>query len=834
MRKNVYRMCSVIAFAAGTMSGSVYAQQVSPKPPVPGTYGTDGSGNAVGSAPPVGTGTGADTSAGQGEEAGLGDIVVTARRVAENLQNVPVAVTAYSGAALQQQNVRALPEVANLTPGLVLTQSTTSPAAVLVQMRGQLQLDTLATLDPSVGTYVDGVYWGRAYGLNASLVDIDNFQALKGPQGTLFGRNTSGGAVLINTNDPSVADGLSGSISGTYGRFNYQNLTAVLNTPLVSDRVAARIVYAGDRRDGYATEIGTGRKIQNLNNYLVRGKLLVKATENLTLLLSGETFHSKTQDDQWHLGYFQPGSLASLEGGIEQLGAGACNADLAACSAAGDAILAQTQALGGNNPYRTWLTSITESNVRTQTYGLTGTLNTGFGAIKAVGAYRHVRSAVSNLDSDGTPVRILDSSGTVGLQDIKQWSGEVTATGQALADKLDFALGAFVFHEYGSDGTPNSSLTEFTRQFTGGARQIDVQGGDVDTKSWGVYGQGTYHISEQLSATGGLRYSSDKKALSTSNGTLLGETLSDPNAVFFCGFATGCPNVRSATFNSVSYTASIDYKPSNDLLLYLKTAKGFRAGGFSLRGLDIAPQSVQPFEPEIVYNYEVGIKSELFDRRLRINFAGYYSNTKNVQRNISYLIGQRVVTATQNAASVHIWGAEMDASLLLPAGFRLDGTAAYTDPSYAKYVVQGFDRSNEPFPFVPRWTATLSPSWQGEASFGKVSGRVDFAYQSKMATYNQGFFVDGSGVTRDATTGLPYPSDVAAGFTKAATDVRHVLVNARAGVTLKDGALDLSVWGKNLTNLKDRIASLTIPQLGEGSVRLREPRTYGVTASVKF
>ena len=365
MKNHVFAVCSVIAIAAGAMPGTVYAQQVSPQPPVAQTGSTDGSGNAIAPTTPVAAGAAADASARQGGNVGLGDIVVTARRVAENLQNVPVAVTAYSGAALQQQNVRALPEVANLTPGLVLTQSTTSPAAVVVQMRGQLQLDTLATLDPSVGTYVDGVYWGRAYGLNASLVDIDNFQALKGPQGTLFGRNTSGGAILINTNDPSFADGLSGSISGTYGRFNYQNLTAVLNAPMVSDRVAARIVLAGDRRDGYATEIGTGRKIQNLNNYLIRGKLLIRPTDTFTLLLAGETFHSKTQDDQWHLGYFQPGSLASLEGGIEQLGAAACNADLAACSAAGDAILAQTQALGGRNPYRTWVTSITESSVRT-------------------------------------------------------------------------------------------------------------------------------------------------------------------------------------------------------------------------------------------------------------------------------------------------------------------------------------------------------------------------------------------------------------------------------------------------------------------------------------
>src|SRR6185369_9680565 len=214
---------------------------------------------------------------------GLGEILVTARKVAENLQDVPVAVTAYSGESLIKQNVRTLPEVAVLTPGLTIVSGQTSPTGVLFQMRGQVQQDTLATLDPSVGTYVDGVYWARAFGLNASMVDIESFQALKGPQGTLFGRNTSGGAILLNTNDPSFSEGLSGSISGTYGRFNQQSLTAVLNAPLINERVAARIVYSGNRRDPYVLERNSGRMIANLNDYTIRGKLLFQPTDDFRL-----------------------------------------------------------------------------------------------------------------------------------------------------------------------------------------------------------------------------------------------------------------------------------------------------------------------------------------------------------------------------------------------------------------------------------------------------------------------------------------------------------------------------------------------------------------------
>jgi iron complex outermembrane receptor protein len=146
-------------------------------------------------------------SAGAAPSDQLGEIVVTARKVAENNQRVPVAITAYSGDQLLKQNARSLPDVATLTPGLQFAPAITSAAAVQIQMRGQVQVDTLATVDPSVGVYVDGVYWARAYGLTASLVDVANYQALKGPQGTLFGRNTTGGAVLINTNDPSLTQG---------------------------------------------------------------------------------------------------------------------------------------------------------------------------------------------------------------------------------------------------------------------------------------------------------------------------------------------------------------------------------------------------------------------------------------------------------------------------------------------------------------------------------------------------------------------------------------------------------------------------------------------------
>jgi iron complex outermembrane recepter protein len=141
------------------------------------------------------------------EDVGLGEIIVTARKVAENLQDVPVAVTVFSGEDLEKQNIQKIENLANFTPGLRMVQAQSTPTAMTIALRGQVQTDILVTLDPSVGTYVDGVYWARAYGLNGNLLDINSVQVLKGPQGTLFGRNTTGGAILINspisTNSPA-------------------------------------------------------------------------------------------------------------------------------------------------------------------------------------------------------------------------------------------------------------------------------------------------------------------------------------------------------------------------------------------------------------------------------------------------------------------------------------------------------------------------------------------------------------------------------------------------------------------------------------------------------
>jgi iron complex outermembrane receptor protein len=771
---------------------------------------------------------------------GLEEVVVTARKVAENNQRVPVAVTAYSGEQLQMQNARTLPDVATLTPSLQFAPAITSAAAVQIQMRGQVQVDTLATIDPSVGVYVDGVYWARAYGLTASLVDVADYQALKGPQGTLFGRNTTGGAILVNTNDPSLTKGFSGSISGTAGRFSQQSATAVLNVPIIDNKVAARLVYSGNSRDGYVREVNSGRMIGDVKDYTFRGKLLLQPTEDLEILVSAEKFHTDTLENPGRLGYFSPNSFAAFEAGLESLGANGCFADQAACVGAGNAILANAAALA-KSQYRASLTSVPRSTLNAETYTLTATLGTSIGDIKAIGAYRQVDALITDSDNDASSVAILDSSrldqyGLYNAQKMEQWSGELTLTGKALGESLDYAVGVFVFDEHGHDDSPSSTLTALGELNTQGPRAINDFLGDIDTESIGVYTQDTYHLNDKLSFTGGIRWSQDHRSLTSHNGTYLLDPNSTTVVGFICGFPVqGCPYSRSATFDGVAYTFSVDYQVTENMLGYVKTAKGFRSGGLQLRAAGAIPGSLGAFDPEIVYSYEGGIKSESFNHRLRVNAAGYYTHATGAQRNTIVTSGNTTTTVTSNAGVVDIYGAELQVTALLGLGFTVDTTASYTHPKYVKFIdYNGFDRSHEPFPMTPRWTATLSPQWTGEIGAGPLSLRADFIYQSKQYNYPQGFYVGSDGANHDAVTGDVTSAADVAGYNAANTDKAHVLINANATLTLLDGMLDLSLWGKNLTNMKDYVNTLPIPQLGFARSMLREPRTYGATATVKF
>ncbi len=784
---------------------------------------------------------------------GLDTIVVTARKVSENLQDVPVAVTVLSGADLQARNIERIENIAAFTPGLSIRQAQSSPSAINITLRGQVQSDILATLDPSVGTYVDGVYWARAYGLNGGFLDVSSVQALKGPQGTLFGRNTTGGALLINSNDPELGH-YGGSISVGYGRFNEFEATAVSNIA-IGDKVAIRLAGKRTSRNGYTINsvpagavtaisptmpvsrtpfVGTpnGVAFDNRDRWQFRGKLLIQPTDTLSLIFSGEYFDMNEVTPSREIvlatstytaanSTYSTASTAALFAGILSGGPPPTSgANAAASTALGLTTLNGQAAFLLANPNLTSNNEVPFTQARTHTYNFIGALDTDWGQIKLTAGIRDV-STYASLDLEGSsfPIHI-----TEGNQSLKQQSGELQFTGKAFNNAVDFAVGGFVFHESGSDTSISitvPALNGTTSHFSG----------IINNDSIGAYGQATWHITDRLSFTGGLRYSVDDKGLESRNSNYVRSTgatiCSLRTGTFFLGrevfSPADCAVNRRDSFAGVSYTAGLDYKITDDILIYAKTAKGFRSGGQNLRAPNAG--AFLPFQPEIAYSYEIGFKSEFFDRRVRLNMAAYTTDVNNIQR--TTLISVPAIppstvagTATilSNAGKARFRGVEAELTALIFPGFTISASGALVDPKYVSFADLSGDRSFERFTGVAKQQFALGADYKGKLSDAvKVALHVDYTWRSSIATSEYNFVANPQNAAIIAATTAPALGEV----------------GARAGITFNDN-YEIAVYGRNLTNDRSYVQNLLVAPLGYITGIRNQPATYGLTASVKF
>ncbi|WP_242124094.1 TonB-dependent receptor [Sphingobium sp. Sx8-8] len=787
----------------------------------------------------------------------LADIIVQARKVSENLQNVPVAVTVLSGEDLTQRSVQRVQDIARFTPGMSIRPASPTPSALSITLRGQVQTDILATLDPSVGTYVDGVYWARAYGLNGDFLDIESLQVLKGPQGTLFGRNTTGGAIIINSNNP-VMDEFSGRMSLTYGRFNEFQATGVLNIPIVKDKIALRLAGQRLSRDGYTTNSvpasavsavaannaavaqapftgsPNGVKFDNRDRWNFRGKLDLMPTENLTLRFSGEYFRMNEVQPSRQMvlattPYTATNGTYSL-GGTSAIYAGVLNGGPAPTSAANagadigiglpllNAQIAQLAA----NPGMASMNEVPYVYAKTQTFGFTGILDTSFGQIQLITGYRKVRSyAGFDLDGSQYPIHF-----TEGQQDLKQYSGELQITGTALNDSVDFAAGMFAFHEKGYDQSISivaPLINPVTSQFYG----------LINNDSIGMYGQATWHITDKFSFTGGLRYSVDDKGLDSRNNnynrsTGLTACSLFPAPALNIGEVVGpvqCSVRRRASFDGWSYTAGFDYKPVDGVLLYLKTAKGFRSGGQNLRAPTAA--FLIPFQPEIAYSYEAGFKGEFLNRRVRLNAALYQTDVNNIQRStiVANPSGAGAsATILGNAGKARFRGGEVELQALLFDGFTVSLNGAHVDPKYIRYADLGGDRSFERFESVAKWQFGVAGDYNRDIGSAKLKLHADYAWTGKTPTSSYNWVGNPGGAVNTQNDAV-----IAATTRKA-----QGILGARAAVSFMDDQYELAVFGRNLTNNRDYVNSLLVAPVGYVSTTRFEPRTYGVTATAKF
>lgn len=752
--------------------------------------------------------------------------VIGVTKQESNIQETPIAITAFSGEKLETQGVREVGEVAKLTPGFNIRAGSNNASTFALAMRGQVQNDVIASLEPSVGVYIDEMYIARAYGLNVEMLDVGNVQVLKGPQGTLFGRNTSAGAMLISTNDAKFGE-TSGLVKATYGRFNEWNATGVINMGL-GENFAVRGAISYSERDGFKRDLATGKKWNGKKTLLGRVKVAMKPSETITVSLSGD-WYDGSLDGEGRQGLFlglNPFLFAA------QLGLAGSQAQVAALQGIADAQLAAFK----GNPDIVSVTPPTSTpgapaqgvylDVNTQTYMGKVAIETGFGELKWINGYRRVKSDnLLDLDGFALPIHF-----TAGVQDLKQYSSELQLTGSLFDDTMKFAAGMTYFTESGSDMSNSSVLgNPVWSRFLG----------RIDNKSFGIYAQASYAVTDALNLTGGMRWSYDKKGIKTYSGNVQNRT----GTLLSCSPAsvsvtTNCERGRDDSWRNLSYSIGLDYKVNDDVMIYAKQSRGYRAGAQQLRSLTLA--DTVPAQPEIVNEQELGIKTEFMDKKVRFNIAGYHNRVKDAQRSVILAVGGVSQTILENA-DMETWGVEADLTVRVAPGLDLFANGSLTDPKYTKYngfvVVGGALTPNNKMDSrivnVVKKQFLLGMNYDSDVGFGRLKLNATYAWQGDMDQ-------DGNTLARytaPASTpgGQGFSAAQAAQLLEVTTTRAHGIANARAAVAFgPDENYEIAVWGRNVFNTRRTGYVLYLGGLNYVGASWNDPATYGVTATVKF
>jgi iron complex outermembrane recepter protein len=739
---------------------------------------------------------------------GLEEIVVTAQKREEGLQDTPIAITAVSGESLADRGAGDISNLQQITPNLVF--DTTAPVSgvssgAIVFIRGVGQTDFQLTTDPGVGTYVDGVYISRSVGGVLDVLDLQRIEVLRGPQGTLFGRNTIGGAISLVSKRPS--NSFSVRAEGTAGSRSLLNALVAVDIPL-SDSVRTKWVGSMKSQDGFVRGLNDSRRLGDTDRFSFRGTIEAELSPAFTVTVSGD------------YGEIHEQNAASKLVGVSILAPGsAVRSDFRYNRATGS-IIASNATVPPGAPTLTFLQNLT-SDVFDQRYitsdldttfatGPNGTdltikgasatlaLDVGFGELKSITAYRKTTGSFSR-DADGSPFAVAHTRNGDYSQD--QLSQELQLTGSIMDDRLKFATGLYYFDEDGRD-----ILTVDLPFLFGTVNNFAF----VKNKSKAAYAQGTFGITDALSITAGARYTEDKKRYSvpTNGGAILNGPAGvfGPAGTFTPFFPAGTSNQK---FSNTSFKGVIDYKFARNSLFYLSYSEGFKSGGFNTRYLVPVP-AVVSFAPEQLTTYEAGVKWEGIDRRLRLNAAAYWSDYNDIQ----LVVYDSGAPLTRNAGSARIKGFELEATALPVDSLELGFSAGYTDAKYRRVAALNpavaLDQQvtlNSRLPNTPEWTLSAYAQHAINLGSDELRSRVDWSYSGS--------------VENDAVNSI---------FLRQSG---YHLLNASVGYHA-DAGWSVNAWAKNLTNKRYIVSGDSNFGIGFHEANFNAPREFGVTLRFKY
>ncbi len=710
------------------------------------------------------------------EQAVIEEIVVTSRKREESLQEVPISVSVFSADDMEMKSLTSLKGIGQFTPNFsFFNHGQFGRSAAVVYIRGIGQEDPNIFKDPGVGIYVDGVYMGRMQGVDIDLMDLERVEILRGPQGTLFGKNTTGGAVNVVTERPG--DEFATKAQVTTGRFDRIDGKLSVNIPLVPGKLAMKLAGATRNRHGYGQRLDffTGNQIDRMGNQnKLSGRALIDwtPTPDLDVLLSVDGTRVREQGPVRKVVAFVQAPLVGLLNMFVNPPYGeafATDSDFTTFSNKGNA-----------NDLDVW--------------GIALTVNWDLGgwAIKSITSYRDM-TAKSAVDPDGSIYDIIDFLSTI---DQNQFSQELQVSGLSFDDRLNWVFGLYYFQEDASHVNPIVVYGDL-RNIIGLDISFTAEQ-QTDNKSYAAFGQGTLALTDKLSFTGGLRFTDDKKDVARSQ------------IRQFSGLVLVPFEREKKSFQAVSGRAGIEYQWTEDVMTYVSVARGFKSGGINWRSL--SGTAFKPFKPEFVWTYEAGLRSTLLERRLRFNGTFFYSDYRDIQ--FTVVRGDpetgEPTTVIDNAARARIKGFEIEAMALPAPGLVLTAGAGLTDAEYTRVDPGAPITVDSKFVKTPKWTVTLSGQYTVPAgNAGQVVGRLDWVYKSK--------------IHHDA---LNSPFGLQKGYS---------LLNARLVFESAGGNWSIALFATNLTDERYILAATDLSNaLGFAEVQWAPPREWGLSLSLVY
>ena len=573
------------------------------------------------------------------------DIVVTAQRREQNLQNVPIAVSAFGATELNRRQVIDTYDILRNIPNMAGNQNVGVGTSSSYFLRAVGNGESIATFDVPVGTYVDDVFIARQNANNFALFDVERIEVLRGPQGTLFGRNTTGGAINIVMRKPG--DELKGYIEAGYGKFDETILRGSVDIP-VTDKILTKVSTFWIRNDGYATQVGTGRKFNARDTAGIRGMLRLLPTETLTIDITAD--HVSDQNTNF-LNRVGPDGDRVVDNKITQ------------------GFFTGTKFVTGRKA------NFPLDNLARST-ALTGTIALDLGAatLTSITGYRKIDQEFI-IDSGGFLPRVTTVTGfnpILNDSDHEQFTQELKLNGD-LGD-LNYVFGAFYMKE--------DNVTDFAQLATNTATLVQTVTADRTllngTRTWALYGQGDYRFAEKFVFTAGLRYTYEKRTVGVfTNPGALGVQLSTAGII-----AAGQPVEQ--VYKAWTPRFALSYEATDDVMLFASATRGFKSGGWPGRATSNA--AFIPFQPETVWSFEGGLRADLFDNTLRFNATGFYATTFDVQIPAQALVNNVPVSTTTNPADLRNYGLELETTWLPVEGLNISGSlglqrARFINPS---------------------------------------------------------------------------------------------------------------------------------------------------------